>query len=368
MTPSGITPLRQNAHQLSMITRSVISVGFALGFFVAVNAAETFLPRVDFGARLEPVGRVIHGAGQDPRGFDEYRANFDAAHQPLVYMTYIGLCHPLRDVEDWGQRVRAELAAITPHRVVPQIGLNFTGGKDNGTGLDGDVAAGKWDRQLSAFADAVASLQRPVFIRIGYEFEGGWNNYQPATFVAAWIHITQYLRSRGVPFATVWCAAGASSGWPALPDLMKFYPGDQWVDWWGVDIFSEDEFTKPQLAVFLDASCVHRKPVMIGEMTPRYVGVLGGKKSWQRWFAPMLHLLRTRPEIKGTAYINWEWREWSDRLGFSWHDWGDARLGSNARVREAWVQALQDPIFLHAPVDGTVPLPSARANEPSLIP
>ena len=326
----------------------------------SISATETYAPRVNYGARLEPENRIIHGAGQDPRGFDEYRASFDAAHQPLIYMTYVGLCHPVDDVVEWGRRVRAELAAIAPHQVVPQIGLNLTGGKDNGTGLDGEVATGRYDEQLAAFADALASFCRPVFIRIGYEFEGSWNNYQPATFAAAWIHVAQTLRTRGLPFATVWCAAGASSGWPALAELTRYYPGDEWVDWWGVDIFSADEFTKPQLAAFLDASRVHRKPVMIGEMTPRYVGVLEGEKSWRRWFAPMLHLLRTRPEIKATAYINWEWREWSDRLGFTWHDWGDARIGRNAEVCEAWVRELNDPIFLSAGADGALPLPPLK--------
>ena len=337
---------------------SLLAAMSPLGAFVAGGAEEkTYLPRLEYGARLEPAGRIIHGAGQDPRGFDEYRAAFDAAHQPRIYMTYIGLCHPVDEVADWGRRVRGELAALAPLQVVPQIGLNLTGGKDNGTGLDHEVAAGKWDLQLAAFADAVAALDRPVFLRIGYEFEGSWNSYRPETFPAAWIHITKHLRASGLPLATVWCAAGASSGWPAMAELMKFYPGDEWVDWWGVDVFSEDEFSKPQLAAFLDASRAHRKPVMLGEMTPRYVGVTDGQKSWDRWFAPLLHLLRTRPEIKATAYINWEWREWSDRLGFSWHDWGDARLGSNALVRDAWVRALQDPIFLHAAADGPVPLP-----------
>ena len=97
---------------------------------------------------------------------------------------------------------------------------------------------------------------------------------------------------------------------------------------------------------------------MIGEMTPRYVGVLEGGKSWARWFDPMLHLLRTRPEIKATAYINWEWSYWSKKLGFNWPDWGDARLASTPAVRTAWVQALQDPIFLHAAPDGAPVLPA----------
>lgn len=330
---------------------------FSLSRALLAAAGDGYVPRVEFGARLEPGNRIIHGAGQDPQGFADYRRSFGAQHQPLIYMTYIGLTHPVESVVEWGNRVRAELTAMGPLRAVPQIGLNLTVGNDNGTGYDGAVAQGKYDLQIAAFADAIASFQRPVFIRIGYEFEGSWNNYSPITFPSAWIHITKQLRARGLPFATVWCAAGASSGWPPMSRLMEFYPGDAWVDWWGVDLFSEDEFTKPQLAEFLDASRAHRKPVMIGEMTPRYVGVLEGAKSWDRWFGPMIELLKRRPEIKATAYINWEWKEWSDRLGFTWHDWGDARLERNNLVRDRWVRAMADPIYLHATDDGTVPLP-----------
>jgi len=325
-----------------------------------VAATEGYAPRVEFGARLEPGNRIIHGAGQDPRGFADYRSNFDREHQPLIYLTYVGLTHPVKTVAEWGAQVRNELAAIAPHQVVPQIGLNFTGGKDNGSGMDRAVADGEFDAQIHAFADAVASFRRPVFIRIGYEFEGSWNNYRPTTFTKAWVRITRMLRARRLPFATIWCVAGASSGWPPMSRLMEFYPGDEWVDWWGVDVFSEDEFAKPELGAFLDAARHHCKPVAIGEMTPRYVGVLEGRKSWERWFGPMIELLKRRPEIKATAYINWEWRDWSNRLGFTWHDWGDARLERNALVCCSWVHELSDPIFLHAAVDGTIPLPTVH--------
>ena len=316
-----------------------------------------YSPRVEFGARFEPGNRILHGAGQDAVGFDMYRKNFDQKHQPLVYMTYIGLGHSLQEVKAWGDRVRHELDRLSPYKVIPQVGVNFTGGHDRGIGLDAEMAAGTFDPQLQAFAEALASFNRPIFLRIGYEFEGSWNNYQPVTFVRSWVRIVTVLRQRNLPFATVWCAAGASSGWPPPYRLMAFYPGDEWVDWWGVDIFSPDEFAKPELGAFLDAARNHRKPVMIGEMSPRYVGTLDGKKSWEAWFVPMIQLLKTRPEIKGTAYINWDWKEWSDRLGFPWHDWGDARLESNSYVRNAWVKELSNPIFQSAEPNGQISVP-----------
>lgn len=323
------------------------------------DAADNYAPRVEFGARFEPGNRIIHGAGQDSKGFSDYAKNFDGNHQPAIYMTYIGLTNPVDHIKKWGERLKLELAEHKPIKLVPQIGLNLTGGKDTGAGMDKDVSEGKFDAQIAAFGDGLTALDCPVFIRIGYEFEGKWNGYQPATFQEAFRRITRMLRERKLAFATVWCAAGGSSGWPSMQRLMEYYPGDESVDWWGVDIFSANEIKHPKLDEFLDASRAHRKPVMIGEMTPRHVGVLDGEKSWDQWFGPMIDLLKRRPEIKATAYINWEWREWSDRLGFKWHNWGDARIERNALVRDRWVKELSDPIYLHASRAGSWPMSKA---------
>lgn len=342
----------------STITSLTLSLSCLLSLPVLGEAAETYVPRVEFAARLEPAKRIIHGAGQDAKAFSNYSECFDGNHQPLIYMTYVRLTSPVDHIHSWGERLKLELANYEPAKRIPQIGLNLTGGKDTGSGLDKEVSEGKFDEQIIAFGDALASLERPVFIRIGYEFDGKWNNYQPATFQIAWKRITQNLRARNLPFATVWCAAGGSSGWPPMARLMEFYPGDEFVDWWGVDLFSAKELTHPKLDVFLDASRKHRKPVMIGEMTPRHVGVLEGQKNWEQWFAPMIDLLKRRPEIKATAYINWEWAEQSDRLGFKWHNWGDARIERNTFVRDHWVEELSDPIYIHASSAGSIPLPT----------
>jgi hypothetical protein len=323
-------------------------------------ADEGYAPRVEFGARLEPGNRIIHGAGQDPKGFDDYRKNFPTDRQPLIYMTYVGLCAPEAEVKEWGADLQRELVAMAPMKAVPQIGLNMTTGNDDGSGQDAAVAEGKYDAQIAAFADAVASLQQPVFVRIGYEFEGKWNGYHAAAYPKAWVRIARVLRERNLPVATIWCSAGAGAGWPAQERLMEYYPGDEWVDWWGVDIFGENEVAHPRLAEFLDAARAHHKPVAIGEMTPRGIGVLDGQKSWDRWFAPMLALLKQRPEIKATAYINWDWPDWSKRIGFSWFDWGDARIEQNPIVRDRWVKELSAPIFLGASTRGTIPLPAVK--------
>ena len=56
-----------------------------------------------------------------------------------------------------------------------------------------------------------------------------------------------------------------------------------------------------------------------------------------------------KPEAIAISYINWDWFYWSEELGFSWHDWKDARLQNDELVRRRYVEELTHPIWIHAP-------------------
>jgi hypothetical protein len=309
-----------------------------------------YVPRVNFGARLEPAAGVIHGAGQDPVSYREYSQLFDPEHRPMMFMTYITVTAGPEAVIDWRDRVQAALADLAGQGTTLQIGLNLTAGKDDGSGRAGQVAEGAYDEAIDAFVNAVRSFGVPTWVRIGYEFEGSWNGYTPAGYVAAFRYITDRMRDAELEgIATVWCAAGGSAGFIPFDDLMAYYPGDDYADWWGVDTFSPDELTNPWLGEFYDLAAKHRKPVMIGEATPRYVGADKGAESWNRWFRPFFEMVRKHPEVKAISYINWDWTYWSDELGFGWHDWEDARLQNDDLVRQLYVAELAHPIWLHAP-------------------
>ncbi|RME69635.1 MAG: hypothetical protein D6781_08185 [Verrucomicrobia bacterium] len=329
----------------------------AWGPGVMMATAGEFAPRKNFGARLEPVDQVYNGGGQDAQGFHEFAGALGADRHPILYMTYVGLTPSVEDggtagtpegIRAWGEELGETLAALPFREVMPQIGLSMVGGRDSGAGRDHEVAAGVFDANIEAFVEAVAALGRPALVRIGYECEGAWNGYKPDSYRAAFIRVTQALRERGLPVATVWCVAGGSSGTREVEALMSWYPGDEWVDWWSIDIFSREEIDAPLTAAFCERAGAHGKPVLIGESTPRYVGVLDGRASWEAWFEPFFALVRRQPEIKGICYINWEWREWSERLGFPWHDWGDARIERNAHVREAYRGEMALPLYRHA--------------------
>ncbi len=321
-------------------------------------------PRVNFGALLEPATGIIHGAGQDPGSYLEYSALFGPAQRPMMQMTYIGITHGENVVRDWQQKIQASLDGLAGQPTTLQIGLNMTRGKDDGSGDAGVVAGGAYDDAIEAFISALREFGVPAWVRIGYEFEGSWNGYAPEGYVSAFRYITGKIREAGLEeVATVWCSAGGSAGFIDFTDLMKYYPGDEYVDWWGVDTFSPEELTHPWLAEFYSRAAEHRKPVMIGEATPRYVGADKGWESWVRWYKPFFEMIRIHPEIKAISYINWDWVYWSKALGFSWHDWEDARLQTDDLVRDLYVEELSQPIWIHAPDAGRITLRNPRPDE-----
>lgn len=315
-----------------------------------VTFAQDYAPRVNFGARLEPAQGIVHGAGQDPASYREYSALFDPQHRPMMLMTYVTLTGGAHNVIGWRNEVRAALESLAGQGTTLQIGLNLTAGKDDGSSRVDEVAAGRYDEALTAFIESLRSFAVPAWVRIGYEFEGSWNGYSPDGYVAAFKYVSDRIRAGDPgPVATVWCAAGGSAGWLSFAELMAYYPGDAYVDWWGVDTFSPDELTHPWLADFYALAAKHRKPVMLGEVTPRYVGADKGWESWTRWYKPFFEMVRRHPEIKAISYINWDWAHWSDALGFSWHNWEDARLQRDELLRQLWVEELSRPIWIHAP-------------------
>lgn len=308
--------------------------------------ATEFVMRRDYGARLEPAGGVLHGAGQDVQSFVEYVDALGAGRHPQLYMTYVSLARQPERVTEWGKRLLLELEGL-PGGLIPQVGINFTAGNDDGSGQDERVAAGELDDGIEAFVDALRQLERPVFLRIGYEFEGDWNGYSANSFAAAYTRIAAAVREAGIEAALVWCSGGGSAGFMPMGELMEYYPGDEWVDWWGIDVFSPEELTDARLVTFLEAADEHAKPVMLGEVTPRYVGVEDGNKSWDAWFEPFFRLIAEYPQIKAFCYINWDWLFWSEELGFGWHDWKDARLQLNDAVLDAYRSEMDRSIYCH---------------------
>jgi|WetSurMetagenome_2_1015567.scaffolds.fasta_scaffold14800_4 hypothetical protein len=316
-----------------MITKFALLV---LTIFVGYNFAQPIQSRYNYGALLEPIGKIINGAGQDPIAFNNYWNVMHTQNKPAIFMTYVGL----KNIQsNWTDVLKTELLSYDDKFIIPQIGLSMTEDGNPSAHFEQDVAAGLYDEEINAFIDGLRSLAIPAYVRIGYEFNGlSWNGYQPASYKSAFTRITNMIRASGLEVATVWCFA-----MDGVMNYMDYYPGDAVVDWWAIDLFSVNHFTDPNSSRFLDSAGVHQKPVMIGETTPRYVGVLNGQQSWNDWFVPLFNFIHTKPAIKAFCYINWDWSQYPQ-----WQNWGDARLEENTIVGGNFASEMDSTKYLHS--------------------
>lgn len=100
------------------------------------------------------------------------------------------------------------------------------------------VAAGTDDAYIRQFAKDVRSSERQVIISYGQEMNGNWypwgeDSDTPANFIAAWKHIVSIFGEEGARNVTwLW---DPNIAYPGGPQLKDWYPGDEYVDWVGLD-------------------------------------------------------------------------------------------------------------------------------------
>lgn len=229
--------------------------------------------------RLEPPdGRSLHCAGQSTDAFAKYshfmkNSSDSVKPVPAVYMIYTGLnsFNSKGDGVKWFKNLNSTFASYGKDQwLIPQIGLALPHGNDLA-----DIGKGKYDVAISELTAGLLAFRRPALVRVGYEFNGPWNNYPSEDYKVAWKKIVKPWRSHAQlnDIAAIWDFACDVSG-----ERLKWedwYPGDETVDWWGVNIFSGDSAADGScVANYVAAAKKAGYPVILGESTPRGYGVL----------------------------------------------------------------------------------------------
>ncbi len=161
-----------------------------------------------------------------------------------------------------------------------------------GTNLD-DILAGRYDSLIRARARDVKRFNNKIFLRWGYEMNGDWWDWtatrSPDTatkFVSAWRRIHRIFSAAKASNA-VWVWAPNETGTPADPskDPGPYYPGDDVVDWIGIDGYNWGTTTSWSSwrsfgTIFSSLYQVFagRKPLMISETASSEQG--GDKAAW----------------------------------------------------------------------------------------
>jgi hypothetical protein len=105
-----------------------------------------------------------------------------------------------------------------------------------------EIAAGKYDGYLSAYAEAVRAYGHPVILSFGHEMNGTWYQWgygqtRPADFVAAWRHIVTLFRALEVRNVTwMWTINIVNNTQQGrIPPPAPWWPGSSYVNWVGID-------------------------------------------------------------------------------------------------------------------------------------
>ena len=249
-----------------------------------------------------------------------------------------------------------------------------------------NIAAGNYDNALNALIEYLSALSpKRVFLRIGYEFDGPWNCYQPESYIAAYRKIVNAIRAAGLTNVTnVWQSATWPDGYgneiynTGNPEhFERWYPGDDIVDWVGVSVFYRDltnwNYTPPNTPqggqqAALDFARTHNKPVMIAESAPQGYRIEGLTQSpiqenkpspvtaehiWQSWYVPFFDFIETNKDVIGAvAYINANWESqnmWhclpaiqAGKPGCNQGNWGDSRVHINSYIKAKWLEQIND--------------------------
>ncbi|MCX6181856.1 MAG: PKD domain-containing protein [Bacteroidetes bacterium] len=287
------------------------------------------------GQDLDAVG----GLSSRKNGYVENVVGTTTAIFPGGVTTYTDLTYNLGlyNETDYGAgplRAQSYIEDADFNNTVISIGLDLQSGQ-----LD-QAANGQLDGNINNLIYWINTKNpRPIFLRIGYEFNATHNNYNGITFIKAWKRIVDMFRAANVTnVAFVWQAD--DSGMAEGP-LAAWYPGDNYVDWVAFSRFLGNG------GGMISFARTHKKPCMIAEATPQghKTASEDGNSLWNNWYSPLFSQIHSNNDvIKALCYINQNW----DAQQIWQGTFGDSRIQANATLKTKWIAEVNTSFWLHA--------------------
>ena len=174
-----------------------------------------------------------------------------------------------------------------------------------------EVASGARDAEIIKQADAFKAFGAPVLLTFHHEPEDDVpENGTPADFRAAWRHWAGIYRERGVTNVSLTWIAMASSFSKDAARANSFYPGDDVVDWLGVDGYNWFNVCQSTgwrsfstvFSAFRTWAAAHPKPIFIAEVGSAEDAADPLHKA--AWIDEMPATLQSWPQVKGVAWFN----------------------------------------------------------------
>lgn len=161
---------------------------------------------------------------------------------------------------------------------------------------------------------------KPIFIRPGFEMNGNWFSWcgSPGKFKAVWQHIYKLFKREGCNNAIwVW-----SPGTISFPDeewnqMEKYYPGDQFVDWVGLDGYNlGDGDPKRSYSKWITFSTIFNEPLerlnKLAPDKPVMIAEIGcaesASHSKAEWIEDAFKNINNLPGLKLLIWFNYDKR------------------------------------------------------------
>jgi hypothetical protein len=300
-----------------------------LSIVIAVLLSAGFLPEVFAAVHPVPDGKVAVLIGQDSATIERYIKK--TGHVPAGFMIYTAIHEP-EGLDTWsrdygaGRSSADDLLSKYPGKAV-QIGLYMVDSLQK-------TYRGEFDENIARLARWMKKANAPVFLRIGYEFDGPHNRYDPDDYKKAYTYIVDKFREAGVANVDyVWHSCAQDD----VRDILPWYPGDDYVDWVGLSYFDQPQSFMTHVVDFAEA---RGKPLMVAEATPAGKS-LNSPLAWKIWFQPFFRFV-DKNDIRIISYINSHW----DAMPM-WQEikWGDARIEAHDNVRAQWLNKMKEDRF-----------------------
>ncbi len=307
---------------------------FKIGCAEALFSLFVFVsPAYSAGKFVPPDGQVLLIIGQDKNSIKHYVQATKAIPGGFACYTAIQDVGALRGPHDVGGGGIQDLPYLLkkyPNAVI-QVGLYMV------NALDG-VLRGAYDKNIEKMAEIFKRAKRPIYLRIGYEFDNPENGYDPPQYVSAYHYIVDKLRGLQVTnVAYVWHSYAVTD---IEKPIMLWYPGDDYVDWVAISYFSP--YNTDGMNAVAQMARDHAKPFMIAEASPFTLPTSKGEYTWKRWFDFVFKYIREQ-DVKIFCYINCYW----DYLPqFATKGWGDARVEMNPEIKMRWLDMIGQKTFL----------------------
>jgi hypothetical protein len=297
------------SHGLKKFLTVMISLILFPGFCHGQELNHPFIPQqgklIIIGQQQDAIDAYIDNTGTIPGGVMSYTSieNVDGLERPADHNG--GIMNAQYYVNEY------------PHMAL-QLALYMVGDLD-------DTIDGVYDVNIVKLARWMKNTGCPIYLRIGYEFDLPKNEYDPGKYQKAYRHIVDHLRAQGVDnVAFVWHSACMLE---PKHNIMDWYPGDDYVDWFAVSIFNPMQIKVAE--EFFAVGRGHHKPLMIAESAPAGLVSTRAKMEWFKHYFDFID----HANVKIVSYIN---SDWGSYPMFKSMGWGDSRIQEDPAIEDMW--------------------------------